>query len=64
MALKIDLEKASDKLEWNFIKNALHKFNFPAQLIQWIMTCIETVQFSISINGHISETWRPQRGIR
>lgn len=28
------------------------------------MTCIESVHFDISINGHISEGWYPHRGIR
>lgn len=40
MAIKIDLEKAYDKLEWNFIKNALVHINFPPQLIEWIMICM------------------------
>lgn len=64
MAFKIDLEKAYDKLEWNFILNALTKLNFPQKLIGWIMTCIQSVSYSLLINGHISDTWYPQRGIR
>lgn len=64
MAFKIDLEKAYDRIEWNFIKNALIKYNFPPQLISWIMTAIESVQFSLLINGFTSENWKPQRGIR
>lgn len=46
MALKIDLEKAYDKLEQKFIENILYKFKFPEKFIQWIMLCIETVNFS------------------
>lgn len=55
MALKIDLEKAYDKLEWNFMKNVLQKFNFHEKFIQWIMLCIETVNFSLLINSFSSE---------
>lgn len=44
--------------------NVLHKFNFPQQLINWIMCCIESVSFPININGHLSETWKLQRGIK
>lgn len=28
------------------------------------MCCIESVSFSININGHLSETWKPERGIK
>lgn len=64
MALKIDLEKAYDKLEWNFIKNALTKINFPDKFINWILQCIQTVNFSLNINEVNSEKWSPQKGIR
>lgn len=55
MAIKIDLEKAYDKLEWNFIKHVLVSSEFPPKVVNWIMTCIETVQFEVTINGSISE---------
>lgn len=51
MALKIDLEKAYDKLERNFIENALVKCNSPNQLITWIMTSLKSVNFSLLIMG-------------
>ena len=40
MALKIDLEKACDKLEWSFIKGMLSRFNFPDNLIDLILSCV------------------------
>lgn len=64
LAIKIDLEKACDKLEWNFIKKTLTKLNFSEQMIKWIMTCIETVTYTLSINCNISETWIPRREIK
>lgn len=33
MAIKIDLKKAYDKLEWPFIWNAFYKLIFPVKLI-------------------------------
>lgn len=38
MIMKIDLEKAFDKLEWSFVKYTLHYFNFPSNIINLIMS--------------------------
>ena len=43
MALKIDLEKAYDKLEWSFIRDMLIRANLPSDLIAIIMSCISKV---------------------
>ena len=64
MALKIDLEKAYDKLEWSFIKSMLSRFNLPISLIEIIMNCITTVTSSILFNGGSLEPFIPTRGIR
>ena len=64
MALKIDLEKAYDKLEWGFIRSMLIRFNFPNNLIEIIMSCISSVSTSLLFNGGSLEPFRPSRGIR
>ena len=64
MALKIDLEKACDKLEWSFIKGMLSRFNFPENLSELIMSCISSVSTSLLFNGGSLEPFRPSRGIR
>lgn len=64
LALKIDLEKAYDKLEWSFIRSMLKRFNFPDILIEIIMSCITTVTTSILFNGGSLEPFEPTRGIR
>ena len=64
MALKIDLEKAYDKLEWSFIREVFIRANLPADLIDIIMSCISTVSTSILFNGEALEPIYPSRGIR
>ena len=64
MALKIDLEKAYDKLEWSFIREVLIRANLPADLIDIIMSCVSTVSTSILFNGEAMELIYPSRGIR
>ena len=64
MALKIDLEKAFDKLEWSFIKDMLIRFNLPRKLIDLIMSYISLVSTSLLFNGGALEPFLPTRGIR
>ena len=65
MVLKIDLEKAYDKLEWSFISNMLFRVNLPLDLIEVIMSCVSTVvSTSIMVNGEALDPIYPSRGIR
>lgn len=51
MILKIDLEKAFDKIEWSFIRQDLYFFNILNDMIKLIISCISTSSISILING-------------
>ncbi|KAK3009505.1 hypothetical protein RJ639_013870 [Escallonia herrerae] len=51
MAIKIDMEKAYDKMEWSFILNVLKNFGFDQKWIGWVEQCISTATFSTLING-------------
>lgn len=64
MAIKIDLEKAYNKLEWCFIREMLVKFNFLDNLIKLVMSCVSSVSTSFLFNGGCLEAFWPSRGIR
>lgn len=64
MILKIDLEKAFDRIEWSFIHDFLLYFNFSNKLIHLIMSCVTSFSISILINGKPSQFFEPTRGIR
>lgn len=64
MVLKIDLEKAFDRLKWSFIKQSLHFFKVPPRLIFLIMSCITFSSISILVNGEKTDFFNPTRGIR
>ncbi|KAF3973512.1 hypothetical protein CMV_003065 [Castanea mollissima] len=64
MALKINLEKAFDRLEWSIVREVLDHFNFPKNIIDIIMACIPSTSVSILFNGRKLEPFTPTRGIR
>lgn len=63
-AIKLDLEKAYDRLEWPFIQLCLQFFNFDQDTISLIMSCVSSGSSSILINGNPSKSFKPSRGIR
>ncbi|XP_019200243.1 PREDICTED: uncharacterized protein LOC109193865 [Ipomoea nil] len=64
MAIKLDLEKAYDRLSWDFIKDTLEHAGFNERWRDIIMTCITTPRLAIIWNGDRLEPFRPERGIR
>jgi hypothetical protein len=64
MAVNIDMEKAFDKMEWNFLLTIMEKLGFQPQWITWIRICISTSSFSILLNGYLFGLFRPSMGLR
>lgn len=62
--LKIDVSKAYDRLEWNFIEKMLKKFGFHHEWINRIMVCVTTVSYSFLRNGELFGNIHPKRGVR
>ena len=64
MAIKVDLEKAYDKLEWSFIRDVLVTANLPHNLVTLIMSCVSSMSTSILFNGGNVDHIFPSSGIR
>ena len=62
--LKIDLAKAFDRLEWNFIVSALARKGLHCHFINLVHACISSPTFSVLVNGQPSHKFRSFRGIR
>ena len=63
MALKLDISKAYDRVEWHFLQRIMEKLGFPVVWIERVMSCVTTPSFSILINGKPYGMIHPSRGI-
>ena len=64
MAVKTDISKAYDRIEWSFLEGVLRKKGFASQWIRWIMECVRSVSFSVLINGSPYGNFDATRGLR
>uniref|UniRef100_A0A803Q0W1 Reverse transcriptase domain-containing protein n=1 Tax=Cannabis sativa TaxID=3483 RepID=A0A803Q0W1_CANSA len=64
MAIKLDMLKAYDRLEWNFLREVLRGSDFDDQVCALIMECVTTVSYSVLLNGVPQKKFFPKRGLR
>ncbi|KAM6543834.1 hypothetical protein CsatB_008281 [Cannabis sativa] len=62
--LKLDMEKAFDKVEWGFLESIFLHFSFPTNFVSLVIRCVSTISFRLCINQGISNLIIPSRGIR
>jgi hypothetical protein len=64
LILKLDLKKAFDCIDWDFLRLILTKSGFSLNSIKWIMCGVTTTNFSVLVNGEPSPFFRSGRGLR
>ncbi|XP_019457635.1 PREDICTED: uncharacterized protein LOC109358024 [Lupinus angustifolius] len=64
MAFKVDLEKAYDRVNWDFLEHTLLQFGFPTIMVNLIMWCIRPGRVSLLWNGSRLDGFHPKRGLR
>jgi hypothetical protein len=51
LALKIDISKAYDKVDWGFLRGVMTKMGFADVWIRWVMMCVSSVNYSVLMNS-------------
>lgn len=64
MAVKTDVSKAYDRIEWKFLEEVLRKKGFCEHWIMLIMKCVTSTSYSVMINGSPYGYIKGTRGIR
>ena len=63
-ALKIDISKPFDTVQWSFLIKILEAMEFHVPFIHWISLCITTASFSVQVNGELAGYFQSERGQR
>lgn len=63
MAVKLDIFKAYDKLEWDFLEIIMRRLGFKGNWISKIMTCVKNASYSVLSNGQPGPKFIHTRGL-
>ncbi|KAA3467432.1 reverse transcriptase [Gossypium australe] len=63
-ALKLDMSKAYDRIEWDFLAGMMKHLGFHDDWVVLIMRCVCSVSYFVCLNGMNSEWLSPSRGLR
>lgn len=63
-AYKLDLSKAYDRVDWGFLERVMQQMGFSHRWVDWIMRCVTSVRYCVKVNGALSDSFAPSRGLR
>ncbi|CAM8914848.1 unnamed protein product [Rhodiola kirilowii] len=63
-SIKLDMKKAYDRVDWDFLEQMQLKMGFPVEWVDKVMKCVKSVSYRVRVNGLISDKFFPERGLR
>lgn len=64
VALKLDISKAYDRVNWQYLRQMMLNMGFSLKWIRWIILCVTSVNYMISFNGSLVGPIIPRHGLR
>jgi hypothetical protein len=64
LVLKLDIRKAFDNVDWEFLKLILYSVGCGEQFSNWILSCVTSANLAVLINGQPSSFFKSERGLR
>ena len=63
MALKLNMSKTYDKVEWSFWEKAMLHLGFSERFVKIIMSCVTSISYSVLLNEELTSNIKPSRGL-
>ena len=63
-AVKLDMHKAYDRVEWVFLERMLVRLGFHMEFVSLLMACVQSVRYKVRFNDQETEGFVPTRGLR
>lgn len=64
VAIKVDLEKAYDRLNWGILRDTLREVGLNEALVELISVCVSSPSMNVLFNGERTQDFLPSREIR
>jgi hypothetical protein len=64
IAVKLDMSKAYDRVEWIFLEKIMLKLGFAVEWVNLVMNCVNSVSYRVRLNRNLMDAFVAERGLR